>query len=130
MIFHPMGNHVTIFSIKSFSGFHSLVYPLFISKMIYSYTRTYNCDNAVRGPPYSLSVSLQILLFALSCSPTSHEALFSIYRRQKEQFPGYLFQAQVHKLFSDFNLTLTKIYGFETFSFKNYLRQHFKTHGL
>ena len=76
MIFHPMGNHVTIFSIKSFSGFHSLVYPLFISKMIYSYTRTYNCDNAVRGPP-TLSQSLFRFFSSLSRALLLATRLFS-----------------------------------------------------
>ena len=99
---------MTIFFSKIFScGFHSLVYPLFIDDLL-SYTRTYNCDNAVRGPP-TLSQSL-FRFFALSCSPTSHEALFSIYRRQKEQFPGYLFvfRDQVHKnnLWLDFDKDL------------------------
>ena len=61
-------------------------------------------------PTLSLSLSSDSSLRALSCSPTSHEALFSIYRRQKEQFPGYLFvfRDQVHKnnLWLDFDKDL------------------------
>ena len=130
MIFHPMGNHVTIFSIKSFSGFHSLVYPLFISKMIYSYTRTYNCDNAVRGPP-TLSQSLFRFFSSLSRALLLATRLFSqfIGDRKNNSLDTYS-KPRCTNLFSDFNLTLTKIYRLETFSFQNYLRQHFKTHGL
>ena len=100
-------------ALLKFSGFHSLDDPLFISWMIYSYTRTYNCDNAVRGPLLSLSLSI---------SDSSLSRALLLATRPFSQFIGGrknnsldTYSKPRCTIFSDFNLTLTRIYVFETF---------------